>query len=170
MNKFKIAAVSAILTGMSAAYAADPVTLYIMGNVVASPCQISSDSVTKSVDLGQNLQASDLSTAGSSTAWVNFNINLTSCPAGTTKATMTMHGSADTNNPADMYASTGTANNIAVQLQSQAGDLLGDGKSITGNIANNAYSYALRARAYTKNGGVTPGTIISTVTATFVYQ
>lgn len=151
-------------------YAADPVTLNITGNVVASACQVSSDSVTKSVDLGQNIQASTLQAAGSSTDWVNFTINLDTCPAGTTKATMTMHGSADADSPADAYANTGAATNVAVQLQSQAGDQLGDGKSITGNVANSAVAYNLRARAYTKNGGVTPGTIAAVVTASFVYQ
>lgn len=35
------------------AHAADPVTLNITGNIIASPCQISSDSVTKAIDLGK---------------------------------------------------------------------------------------------------------------------
>lgn len=159
-----------LLMGMASLAKADPVTLNITGNVVASPCLISSDSVTKAVDLGQNIQASDLQAAGSSTTWTNFTVNLTSCPGGTTKAIMTMHGSADTNNPNDMYQNTGTAQNVSVQLQSQAADLLGDGKSLSGNIVSNAYSYQLRARAYTQNGAVTPGSIIATVTASFVYN
>lgn len=173
MKHFKLAAMSAlimggILAGTSAK--ADPVTLNITGNVVASPCQITSDSVTKSVDLGQSIQASSLQTAGSASDWVNFDINIDTCPAGTTKAIMTMHGTADTLSTGDLYKSTGTATNLGVQLQSQAGDQLGDGKSITGNIASNAYTYKLRARAYSTNGGVTPGNISSVVTATFVYQ
>lgn len=159
-----------LLAASAYGYAADPVTLNITGNIVASPCQVSSDSITKSVDLGQSIQAAGLQTSGSSTTWTNFTINLTACPAGTTKAIMTMHGTADSNSPNDMYQSTGTAQNVSVQLQSQAADQLGDGKSITGTIASNAYSYQLRARAYTQNGAVTPGTIISTVTATFVYN
>ncbi|CAM8224843.1 MULTISPECIES: fimbrial protein [Enterobacter] len=152
------------------AHAGDPVTLNITGNVIASPCQVSSDSITKSVDLGQNIQASSLQTAGAATNWVNFDINLNSCPAGTTKAIMTMHGTADLNNPGDMYRNTGTATNLAVQVQSQAGDLLGNTKTISGTIASNAYTYKLRARAYTKNGGVMPGSISSVVTATFEYK
>lgn len=152
------------------AFAGDPVTLNITGNVIASPCQVSSDSITKSVDLGQNIQASSLQTAGSATNWVNFDINLNSCPAGTTVAIMTMHGTADLNNPADMYRNTGTATNLAVQVQSQAGDQLGNTKTISGTIASNAYTYKLRARAYTQNGGVMPGSISSVVTATFEYQ
>ncbi|WMY75331.1 fimbrial protein [Buttiauxella selenatireducens] len=159
-----------LLMGMTSLCQADPVTLNITGNIVASPCQISSDSVTKAVDLGQNIQASDLQTGGLATTWIPFTIDLTSCPGGTTKVIMTMHGSADPVNPNDMYHSTGTAQNVSVQLQSQAADLMGDGKSLSGNIASNAYSYQMRARAYTQNGGVTPGTIVATVTATFVYN
>lgn len=154
----------------ASAYAADPVTLNITGNIIASPCQISSDSVTINVDLGQDIQASSLSAAGSSTTWKPININLTSCPAGTTKAIMTMHGTADTAQPADLYKNTGSAQNVAVQLQSVAGDLLGDGKSITGNISSGAYTFPLQARAFSKSGNAGLGTISAVVTATFVYN
>ena len=165
-----LAAATIVLLMNTSAQAGDPVTLNITGNVIASPCQVSSDSITKSVDLGQNIQASSLQTAGAATDWVNFDINLNSCPAGTTKAIMTMHGTADLNNPADMYRNTGTATNLAVQVQSQAGEQLGNTKTISGTIASNAYTYKLRARAYTQNGGVMPGSISSVVTATFEYQ
>lgn len=171
MKKLSVLAVATMaLMINTSAQAGDPVTLNITGNVIASPCQVSSESITKSVDLGQNIQASTLQAAGSTTDWVNFDINLNSCPAGTTKAIMTMHGSADLANPRDMYLNTGTATNLAVQVQSQAGDQLGDTKTISGTIASNAYTYKLRARAYTQNGGVMPGSINSVVTATFEYQ
>ncbi|MCF8581543.1 type 1 fimbrial protein [Enterobacter ludwigii] len=172
MNKIKIAMLGTLMVGcaLSVANAADPVTLNITGNVVASPCQVSSDSVTKSVDLGQNIQASTLQTAGSSTAWVPFTVNLSSCPAGTTVAVMTMHGNPDINSPADMYLSTGTANNVSVQLQSQSGTQLGDGKTISGNVVSGAVTYNLQARAYSRTGNVTPGSISTVVTATFIYQ
>ncbi len=112
MKKLSVLAAATIVLLMNtSAQAGDPVTLNITGNVIASPCQVSSDSITKSVDLGQNIQASSLQTAGAATDWVNFDINLNSCPAGTTKAIMTMHGTADLNNPADMYRNTGTATN-----------------------------------------------------------
>ncbi|HHZ8844254.1 fimbrial protein [Enterobacter mori] len=171
MKKLSVLAAATIaIMSINAVNAADPVTLNITGNVIASPCQVSSDSITKSVDLGQNIQAASLQSAGSATSWVNFDINLSSCPAGTTVAIMTMHGTADLANPGDMYRNTGTATNLAVQLQSQAGDQLGNTKTISGTIASNAYTYKLRARAYTQNGGVMPGSITSVVTATFEYQ
>ncbi|SNY71426.1 fimbrial protein [Enterobacter sp. CC120223-11] len=173
-NKLKLSTVfiSALL---SHAALADPVTLNITGNIVASPCEISSDSVTKTIDLGGGspIQASTLQTAGSATPWVTFTIGLVNCPAGTTKATIQFHGTPDTDNPADMYKNSGTAGNIAVQLQGTGGDQFGDGKSFTGILPGTSgatYTYNLRARAYTQNGGVTPGTISAVVTVTFTYQ
>lgn len=168
--KLKFIVAAGLLTASTALLAADPVTLNITGNIVASPCQISSDSVTIGVDLGQNIQASSLQTAGTSTSWVPVNIKLVSCPAGTSTATMTVHGTSDTAQPADLYKSTGTAQNVAVQLQSVAGAQLGDGKVITGNIASGSYTFPLQARAYTVSGGATPGTINATVTASIVYN
>uniref|UniRef100_S0DET5 Putative fimbrial protein n=1 Tax=termite gut metagenome TaxID=433724 RepID=S0DET5_9ZZZZ len=173
MSNLKLTALGALVIGTvltSTAVNADPVTLNITGNVVASPCQIASDSVTKNVNLGSTIQASDLQTAASGSSWVNFTIDLVSCPAGTTSATMTMHGTADTNSTGDLYKNTGTATNLAVQLQTQAGGQMGDGKTLSGTLANNAYSYTMRARAYSTSGGVKPGTVSSVVTATFVYQ
>lgn len=172
MAKLSIIAASTLglMVASLNAFAGDPVTLNITGNVIASPCQVSSDSITKAVDLGQTIQASSLQIAGAATNWVNFDINLSSCPAGTTNAIMTMHGTADLSNPGDMYRNTGSATNLAVQLQSQAGDALGDTKTLSGAVANNAVTYKLRARAYTQNGGVMPGSINSVVTATFEYQ
>ncbi|ENE1421909.1 type 1 fimbrial protein [Salmonella enterica] len=154
----------------SAGIKASIVTLNITGNVVASPCQISSDSVAKSVDLGQDIQASALQTAGSASGWVKFDINLENCPAGTTLATMTMHGTPDSSGPDDLYRNTGTAGNVAVQLQMQSGEGMGDSRMYTGTIASNTYTYRMQARAYTASGSVTPGTISSVVTATFTYQ
>ncbi|MBB1201745.1 type 1 fimbrial protein [Enterobacteriaceae bacterium 89] len=172
MKKMKVSAIAAGILVSGSVFAGDPVTLNITGNVVASPCEISSDSITKTIDLGGGspIQASTLQTAGSSTPWISFTIGLVNCPAGTTSATIQFHGTADSSNPADMYKNNGTAGNVAVQLQGSGGNQFGDGKTFTGVIANNAYTYNLKTRAYSQNGGVTPGTINSVVTATFTYQ
>lgn len=56
MKKLSVLAAATIVLLMNtSAQAGDPVTLNITGNVIASPCQVSSDSITKSVDLGQNI-------------------------------------------------------------------------------------------------------------------
>jgi len=154
------------------AWAGDPVALNITGNIVASPCEINSEALNKTVDLGggQPIMSWVLSDAGSATPWVPFELGVENCPASTTKTTIEFHGTADASNPADMYKNTGTAQGVAVQLQGAAGEPFGDGKTFTGIIVNSAYTYHLRVRAYSPNGGATSGTINAVVTTTFTYQ
>lgn len=160
-----------ILMGMMpGAKAADPVSISVTGNIVASPCEIKSDSTNIVVDLGQSIQASALQNAGNATQWVPFDVNLINCPATTSNATLIFQGVPDSSNPVDMYASSGTALNVAVQIQGMGGQPLGNGRSLTGAFASNAYSFHLRARAYTNTGYTTPGTIRTVVTAAITYQ
>lgn len=153
----------------TSARAADSVRLTITGNVVAVPCEIYSQDKDQTINLG-DIPASALQTPNSVTLWSNFSIRLINCPAGTQSVAMTMHGSADSAHPEDVYTNSGAARNVGVQLQSAAGDSLGDGKTLSGSIASNAYTYNLRTRAISVPGGVTSGSIQSVVTATFVYQ
>lgn len=142
----------------------------ITGVVVAAPCTVTSPADIP-VDLGQNIQSSSLATAGSASTWTPFQITLGNCPVGTTKATITFSGTPDKDNPADQYKNTGTATNVAVQLQSSDGDQFGNGKSFTGVIlSDHTYTYDLKARAYTNAGNVTPGTVSAVVVASFTYQ
>lgn len=147
-------------------------TMALTATVVASPCTVKSESITKTIALdgGNGFQAKDLQAAGSSTPWVSFDIGIADCPAGTTQAVVTFTGTPDPDEPADMYINSGTAENVGVQLQGSGGNQFGDGKTFTGVIANGEYTYHLKSRAYTKNGGVTPGTIQAVVTANFTYQ
>ncbi|MGN7790333.1 fimbrial protein [Enterobacter sp. 22452] len=159
-----------LLVTAVAAQAADNVAINVTGKVVASPCTVTSPADIP-VDLGQNIQASSLATAGAASDWTAFQITLGSCPAGTTKATITFSGTPDGDNPADQYKNTGTATNVAVQLQGSGGDQFGNGKSFTGVIlSDHTYTYNLKARAYSNAGGVTPGTISAVIVATFTYQ
>lgn len=150
--------------------AADVVNLNVTGNIIASPCQVKSDSVNIVVDLGQNIGAPSLQGPNTGTAWIPINVSLINCPVATTKATILFQGSADSISPNDMYRNMGTATNLAVQLQGVGGEQFGNGKSYTGNIVGNAYTFLLRARAWTQNGNVMPGTISAVVTATLTYQ
>lgn len=154
------------------ATAGDLVAVNINGKVVAAPCQVSSDSVAKTVVLtgAQGVRASSLYTPGSATDWVPFDFTIESCPVGTMSATMLFAGDADSDGPDDLYRNTGSAGNIAVQLQSSEGAPLGNNKTLSGTIANRGYIYHLRARAYSAQGKVTPGTINSVVTVTFTWQ
>ena len=148
----------------------DPVTLNINGNVKTAPCQVSSDSVTKTVDLtpGQSVTASSLYTAGSTTPWGAFELSVEQCPAGTSRVTVLFNGNADSDHPNDMYQNT--ASPVAIQLQANNGVPLGNGKSLTANISEQRYTWRLRARIYSEQGQVTPGTINSAITLSMTYQ
>ncbi|EPJ9230008.1 MULTISPECIES: fimbrial protein [Klebsiella] len=152
--------------------AGDVVSLNIKGKIVAAPCQISSDSVARTISLtdSQGIRASSLYTPGSATEWVPFDFDIERCPAGTTTATMQFSGNADNAGPDDLYQNSGSADNIAIQLQTAEGQPLGKDKTVSGTIVNNQYRYRLRARAFSPRGGVTPGTINAVVTVTFTWQ
>lgn len=152
------------------AKAADVVNLNVTGNIMAAPCQVKSDSINIAVDLGQNIGSTTLQGTNSASPWVPFSVSVINCPAGLTQATIQFQGTADSINPSDMYKNMGTATNIAVQLQGAGGEPFGNGKSFTGYIGYNGYTYNLRTRAYSQNGNAMPGTISSAVTATFTYQ
>lgn len=150
--------------------ASDLVTIDFSGNFIASACQIDSSSVSQNIDLGQNIDVSTLQSPGSGSQWVAFGIKLVNCPAGTSFATIQFHGESDNSNPEDLYMNSGTAKNVAVELQGTGGQLFGNGKSYTASISSNSVVYNLRTRAYSSDGSATAGTINSIVTATFTYQ
>ncbi|MCU6306635.1 fimbrial protein [Enterobacter quasiroggenkampii] len=175
VKKFVPPAVAALYIASSLAHyalAGDPVTLNITGNVVASPCEVSTDSENITIDLGggNDLQTADLNAAGSSSAWKPITVSLENCPAGTSSVTATFHGTSDAGDPETLYSNTGTATNVAVQLEGKAAEPYGNGKTSTISIANSKATWDLQTRAFSKSGSVTPGTINSVITMTFAYN
>lgn len=155
--------------------AGDPVTLNITGNVVASPCEVNAASQNMTIDLGggKDLQTADLNEAGSSSPWVPITVALENCPAGTSSVTATFHGTSDTNDPDTLYSNTGTATNVAVQLEGTSQEAYGNGKTSTIAIADatdGKPTWKLQTRAFSKSGSVTPGTINSVITMSFAYN
>ncbi|MBU9857271.1 fimbrial protein [Rahnella bonaserana] len=149
---------------------ANTTTINITGKVVASPCSLSQEGAL-SVDLGQSLQAKDLETAGTGSTWVPFTLGLVSCPTGTTSVKATFSGTPDTSDATRLYKNSGTAGNIALELQDNKNTPLGNGSTLTGTIdTSHAYTYNLKARAFTAQGGTTPGTIASEVMVAFTYN
>ena len=150
----------------------DPIALNIKGNVKAAPCQVSSDSITKTVDLtaGSPGTASSMYTAGSTTPWVSFDFSIEHCPEGTTGVMIQFNGNADDMHRDDMYRNLGTATPVAIQLQAADGRPLGDGQVLTSEIVAQRYTWNLRARLYSEQGQVSPGTIDSVVTVSLSYQ
>lgn len=178
VKQFILPAVAAfyIATGFSHyALAGDPVTLNITGNVVASPCEVSTASENMTIDLGggKDLQTADLNAAGSSSPWVPITVSLENCPAGTSSVTATFHGTSDAADAETLYSNTGTATNVAVQLEGKSEEPYGNGKTSTITIAeatDGKPTWDLQTRAFSKSGKVTPGTISSVITMTFAYN
>lgn len=178
VKQFFLPAVVALYcaTGLSHyALAGDPVTLNITGTVVASPCEVSAASENMTIDLGggKDLQTADLNAAGSNSPWVPITVSLDNCPAGTSSVTATFHGTSDAGDPATLYSNTGTATNVAVQLEGKSEEPYGDGKTSSITIADatdGKPTWNLQTRAFSKTGGVTPGTISSVITMTFAYN
>ncbi|MCU6278855.1 type 1 fimbrial protein [Enterobacter quasiroggenkampii] len=157
------------------ALAADPVTMNITANIVASPCEVNAASANMTIDLGggEDLQTADLNAAGSSTSWIPITVSLENCPAGTSSVTATFHGTSDAGDPDTLYSNTGTATNVAVQLEGKTQEPYGNGKTSTIAIAdatNGKPTWDLQTRAFSKSGNVTPGTISSVITMSFTYN
>ncbi|MGN7789321.1 fimbrial protein [Enterobacter sp. 22452] len=168
-----------IAAGMvHSAFAADPVQITVTGNIVASPCVIDTNNEVFTVPLG-DLQSADLNAAGSSSAWVPISVKFESCPAGTSSITATFHGTSDAGDVATLYSNTAVdegpdkaATHIAVQLEGLAGEPYGDGKTATIDIASagTTPTFKLQTRAFSKDGGATPGKISSVITMSFTYN
>lgn len=156
--------------GASMVMAADTSTINITGNVIATPCTVDAANSVMNIKF-DGIQATTLATAGSFSPWESFAITLSNCPASTTKVSAVFSGTADTLD-ATRYKNTGTASNMSVELQSSDGVNLGNSKNtnVTVNSSNKQAVFSLQTRVYSAAGNVMPGTINSTVLATFTYQ
>lgn len=182
MNKLLFSSAVSLLfaAGMvHTAFAADPVQINVTGKIVASPCIIDDGSALKNISLGDQLQSADLNAAGSSSAWVPIDVIFKSCPAGTSTITATFHGTADAGDPTTLYSNSAVdtgddkaAKNIAVQLEGLANEPYGNGKTATLNIASAGATptFKMHTRAFSKNGGATPGNISAVITMSFAYN
>ncbi|UAN29732.1 type 1 fimbrial protein (plasmid) [Serratia ureilytica] len=165
----------ALLLAITYTVNAADVTINFTGMVVASPCTITATSQT--VNLGDNIQARDLATPGNFSAFVPFTLNLTNCPLSTSTVVATFNGTPPSSGAiypgaSQLYANTGTATNVAVQLTDTSGvNVLGNGASlapitvVAGNV-----TIPLQANIMAIDSGVMPGSITSTVGVTFIYN
>ncbi|UYU30498.1 fimbrial protein [Siccibacter colletis] len=150
---------------------ADPVTINITGNIVASPCTVNGGNNALSVSLG-DIQASSLQTAGATSPAKDFSIDLTDCPTGTTNVKVVFSGTEDTEGGSSYYKNSGTAKNVAVALiDKSTGSKLGNGESIEQEVtADKTVTFELQTQAYSVSGGALPGTIQAAITADLTYQ
>lgn len=147
---------------------ADPANLNLTGNVVASPCVLVNSDII--IELGSDIQSKDLAVEGSATEWKPFTVELVNCPAATSTATVTFNGVVAPLNP-NMYSNSGTATNVAIDLQTSAGIPLGNLSTLTQSVeTDRSVDYELRARIYAVANNVLPGTVNSIVDMTLTYQ
>lgn len=147
----------------------DQATLNFFGNVKVAPCVIAGGP-TLNVNLGKHLQQRFLSAPGSASEWVNFALNLRDCPNSTVEVVATYSGIPSENG--DMYANTGTAQNVAIELQRSDGQNLGNGKTypMTINAETAEAIFSMRARVFSAKGNASAGTITGTVSIAFTYK
>ncbi len=172
---FKNTALCLALAGMGASYSAlaADATLNITGTIKASPCTVDAVGGNINVDLGTNIQAASL-TAGLGSEWKQFVLHLKDCPTATTSVVAAFTGTPATESGAtDTYLNTGDAGNVQIELQDRTDNSRkGNGSNMTAAVvaATHDATFPLQARAYSVNGGVTPGSVIGTVQVAFTYQ
>ena len=135
------------------------ITLDISGNVIAFPCEVDVDSVNKTVDLG---------TASVS----SFDIKVVNCPESVNAITATFSG-VPSGVAGDLYANTGDATNVAVQVAQRNNTALiqGNGSTMKVNVdsATHEALFPLVARMYSEQGNAQSGTLASVMELNFSY-
>ncbi|MEY0174798.1 fimbrial protein [Providencia rettgeri] len=168
-KSFSIIIASNLLAIAYSSFAATTVVVNFTGNIKAATCNISGgnnidiDLKRLPIDIFNGVQA------GSD--WKNFDIKLNNCSSFINQIKLTFAGTADTADTSSLYKNLGTAQNIAVQLQS------GDGATPLGNLktlqvplnGQSDIAIPLRTRAFSMAGNVVAGSISANVTATITY-
>ncbi|EPQ5228905.1 fimbrial protein [Providencia stuartii] len=157
------------LTASFYTYAEDNVILNFTGNIKAATCNISGGN-NIDIDL-KRLPIDIFNSAQTGSDWKNFDIYLNNCSSFVNQIKLTFAGTADAADINSLYKNLGTAQNIAVQLQS------GDGDTPLGNLkilqvplnGQSDIAIPLRTRAFSAAGNVVPGSISANITATITY-
>lgn len=152
---------------------AAPTEVNITGVVVASPCTVDTSNSDLSVNLGTNIQAKDLATAGDTSTAESFKLVVKDCPTTTSKVIASFSGTADAA-AGGRYATTsgtGMADNVAVEVAQDVSPftLQNPGSTMETTVVGTTATFALRASAYSK-GAVTPGNIASVMSVDFTYN
>lgn len=178
MNKIALMVISA-LSLSSAVVMAAPVTvnggtIHFKGEVVNAACAVDADSMNHSVQMGQ-VRTARLSTAGSTSSPVGFNIQLNDCDTTVaTKASVAFSGTTvDSANPTVLAlqgASAGGATNVGVQILDSTGTPLAmDGATFGAqSTLNNGTNLIPFQARYFATGAATAGT--ANADATFKVQ
>ncbi|MCS2153786.1 fimbrial protein [Scandinavium goeteborgense] len=154
--------VAFVLSGLAAnASAAEPDgTVDFTGDIVDTPCIVSSDSTALKVNLNK-VKASSFTTVGTASPDVNFQINLEQCDITTKKnAQVTFTGQADsTNNKLlQITQGAGAATGVGIELTDAAGTAF-DLNGLSPETLLQTGNSELHFRAHYKStlAAVTPG-------------
>lgn len=175
-NLFTFSALALVISAASSSvFAADVGSGIIEFNGVVNTgaCTIAPSSVNKQVDLG-SISAASLQTAGSQGPVSDFVLELTNCimdptASGTdfSKVSVTFTGQIDA--AGNLWANTGTANNMGVLFQDPNGKNLTSGSTVEQSLREGSNTINLSARMASL-GNATAGTVKSTVAYVLDYQ
>lgn len=175
-NKLFVSSMIALsMTAASSAFAADigSGTIEFNGVVNTGACTIAPSSVNKQVNLG-SVPVASLQTAGDQGPVSDFALELTNCmldPTGGgtdfSKVSVKFTGQMDT--AGNLWANNGTATNVGVLFQDQAGTTLTSGDSVQQDLRAGTNFINLSARMESL-GSTTAGTVKSTVAYVLDYQ
>lgn len=158
-----------LLALMSFAVQAEEIN--VSARLVARPCTVDTDTVNKTVELGQG-RASEMKTAGAGGEWADFELLLTKCPAATVGATVTFSGTPD-DDDATAFKNSADATGIALRLASRDRATTYQNESTmtqTIDTAAHTATFPLSARMFSPKGNPTSGQFAAAVNVSFTYQ
>ena len=173
MNYYLKAAAALLSVGLYSSGALSATSdVTITGSVVAFPCEVDTDSLSQSVDMGR-VSTSGLASPRSGHTWKTFNINVINCPKIPGGRLTARFQGTPAGEDSTLYANSGSAKNVAVQMAQRANPdaIQGNGSTMTVEVSDSgAATFAMLARLYSEKGGATQGTIASEVQFNFTYQ
>ncbi|MBT1713643.1 type 1 fimbrial protein [Enterobacter dykesii] len=144
-------------------------TINIVGKVVAIPCIVSEETISKEVELPVT-EARSMAEPGSGSGWVDFELELDDCPFYLKKAIATFTGVPDKDDKTT-FKNLGDAANVSLQMVAQS-TTYGDASQMKVDInsSTNKASFPLSARIYSAKGNAGKGTFNTIVGVSFTYQ
>lgn len=146
-------------------------SMTMSGNVVASPCTVDTGTVNKTVELG-SIQRRDVQTAGEGGSWTDFDLLVKDCPAGTSKITAAMTGTADAQD-STAWKNSGTSSNVALRIASRDHNTVyavNSTMQVNVDTSTRSTTFPLSARMFTPEGSAVAGTFTSVMNVNFTYQ
>ncbi|KFG98578.1 fimbrial protein [Burkholderia paludis] len=167
----KVIAAAAFAAVSASTFAANPGTITFQGEIVAGACGISADTLDQTVSLGQ-VPSNVFKKVGDRSQAQQFNIVLTDCDTSTqSNAYFTFTGASDSANP-ELFATTGSAANVGIRLQSSSNEYLKNGteQSAPVVLSNGDNTVKFGAMYEATGASVTPGIANSVANFTVRYQ